>query len=180
MPKPKKERFVRYPPPAVFFKPVSVPFEHMEPVILSLDEFEAIRLVDYEGMDQIEAAEQLGVSRPTCARIIESGRRKCADALVHAKALRIEGGAYRFHRNRLRCLRCGRMWETDIAAGPENPSGACPHCGSYRIANLAERAGWWRMQQRGGRRPGAGPGRHMHGPPHMGPPRRRGMFPPER
>jgi len=159
MPKPKKERSVRFPPPAAFFRPVGVPFAHMERVVLNLDEFEALRLVDYEGMDQLEAAEHLGVSRPTCARILESGRKKCADALVHAKAMRIEGGMYRFRHNRLRCLGCGQTWDADIAAGPQAPSENCPRCGNPRIANLAERAGFW---QRG---PMPGPPPHGHRPP---------------
>ncbi len=59
---------------------------------MSLDEFEAIRLGDLEGLYQEEAAELMKVSRPTFSRIIDSAHRKVADALVHGKALRIEGG----------------------------------------------------------------------------------------
>ena len=59
---------------------------------MTLDEFEALRQADLGGLYQEQAAEQMGVSRPTFSRIIESAHRKVADALVHGKALRIEGG----------------------------------------------------------------------------------------
>ena len=60
---------------------------------MSLDEFEAIRLADLDGLYQEQAAEQMRVSRATFSRIIESAHRKLADVLVHGKALRIEGGS---------------------------------------------------------------------------------------
>jgi len=59
---------------------------------MSLDEFEALRLADLDGLYQEQAAEQMNVSRTTFSRIVVSARRKMADALVHGKALRIEGG----------------------------------------------------------------------------------------
>jgi predicted DNA-binding protein (UPF0251 family) len=64
----------------------------LEVVVMSLDEFESVRLADLGGLYQEQAAEQMGVSRPTFSRIVESAHRKVADALVHGKALRIEGG----------------------------------------------------------------------------------------
>jgi predicted DNA-binding protein (UPF0251 family) len=64
----------------------------LEVIAMTLDEFEAIRLADLGGLYQEEAAEKMGVSRPTFSRIVESAHRKVADALVHGKALRIEGG----------------------------------------------------------------------------------------
>jgi uncharacterized protein len=64
----------------------------LEVVVMSLDEFEALRLADLGGLYQEQAAEKMGVSRPTFSRIVESAHRKVADALVHGKALRIEGG----------------------------------------------------------------------------------------
>lgn len=65
-----------------------------ETVVLSVDEFEAIRLKDLEGIEQREAGERMGVSQPTFHRIIESARRKVADAIVNGKRIRIEGGEY--------------------------------------------------------------------------------------
>lgn len=62
---------------------------------MTLDEFEAVRLADLGGLYQEEAAAQMKVSRPTFSRIVEAAHRKIADALVHGKALRIEGGPVR-------------------------------------------------------------------------------------
>ena len=80
-------------PAAPIFKPISIPLLDLEEVVMSLDEFEAIRLADLDGLYQEQAAEQMRVSRATFSRIIESAHRKLADVLVHGKALRIEGGS---------------------------------------------------------------------------------------
>jgi len=60
--------------------------------VVTLDEFEAIRLADLKGMRQIDAAKKLKISRPTFSRIIQSAHSKIADALVHIKAIKVEGG----------------------------------------------------------------------------------------
>jgi len=57
-----------------------------------VDEFEAIRLTDLEGLYQADAAEKMNISRQTLGRILESAHKKIADALVHGKALLIKGG----------------------------------------------------------------------------------------
>ena len=62
---------------------------------MTLDEFEAMRLGDLDGLHHEEAAKQMSVSRPTFSRIMDSAHRKLADAIVHGKALRIEGGPVR-------------------------------------------------------------------------------------
>ena len=74
------------------FKPQGIPLRDLEEVILTLDEFEALRLADLDGQYQEDAAAQMKVSRPTFSRIVDAAHRKVADALVHGKALRIEGG----------------------------------------------------------------------------------------
>jgi predicted DNA-binding protein (UPF0251 family) len=74
------------------FKPAGIPRVELEEVLMTLDEFEAMRLADLEGHYQEQAAELMGVSRATFSRIVETARRKVADVLVHGKALRIEGG----------------------------------------------------------------------------------------
>ena len=61
-------------------------------VILTLDELEALRLADIEGLYQEEAARRMGISRQTFGRIIKEARFKVAEALVNAKSIRIEGG----------------------------------------------------------------------------------------
>lgn len=85
-------RHVSRRPPADFFKPVGVPCHALEIVTLALDEVEALRLADLEGLYQEQASAQMKISRQTFARIVESARRKTADALIHGKALRLEGG----------------------------------------------------------------------------------------
>jgi predicted DNA-binding protein (UPF0251 family) len=61
-------------------------------VNLTLDEFEAVRLADLEGLRQVDAAKRMRISRPTFSRIIASAHRKIADGLVNIKAIRIKGG----------------------------------------------------------------------------------------
>lgn len=79
-------------PVAGMFKPVGIPVSNLDFLVLSLDEFEAVKLADLEGKYQEEASQLMHVSRPTFGRIIESAHKKIAEALVLGKALRIEGG----------------------------------------------------------------------------------------
>ena len=92
----KKPRMVAHTPPVTVFKPAGVPARTLQWLRLTLDEYEALRLADYEGLSQEEAAERLGVSRPTVSRILEGARRTVATALVHGQALAIEGGPVRW------------------------------------------------------------------------------------
>jgi tRNA (cmo5U34)-methyltransferase len=96
MPRPQCPRRVAEPPRCLYFKPAGIPMSGLEEVALSVDELEALRLADLEGLYQDEAASRMGVSRPTFARIVEASRRKVADALVHGRALRIGGGRVAF------------------------------------------------------------------------------------
>jgi len=84
-------------PNIVYFKPAGIPLRDLDEVCLLIDEFEAIRLKDLEGLDQEQGAVSMGVSRPTFQRILSSARHKIAQALVGGKALRIEGGRYRIN-----------------------------------------------------------------------------------
>ena len=128
MPRPLKYRFVEGHPPSDYFKPRGVPLASLEVSVLTLDEFEAVRLADYEGLYQEQAAEKMGISRQTFGKIVESARKKIADALVNSKAIRIEGGVYRTSRwERLFCPACDHQWPTaPDSARPEN----CPRCGT--------------------------------------------------
>ena len=65
-------------------------------MILTIDEFEAVRLADLEGLTQVKIAKQMKVHRSTVSRIIESAHRKIADAFVNIKAVKIEGGCCSF------------------------------------------------------------------------------------
>ena len=90
MPRPFCKRFVGWQPGVSLFKPAGIPASELELVVLSLDEVESLRLADLQGQYQESAADQMKISRATFARIVESARRKVADALVHGKALQIQ------------------------------------------------------------------------------------------
>lgn len=92
MARPKCHRNVCGTPDKNYFKPRGIPAVDLEEIILTLDEFEAIRLADYEQLYQEEAAERMNISRQTFGRIIEAAHRKIADVLLNGKALKIEGG----------------------------------------------------------------------------------------
>lgn len=90
--RPKKTRWIKCLPGERCFRPQCKPLKNLAGVTLTLDEFEAIRLSDLEGLDQEGIAAKMKVHRSTVSRIIASARRKITDALVHVKAIRIEGG----------------------------------------------------------------------------------------
>ena len=92
MPRPKCPREIGAPPEVTWFKPKGIPMRDLKEVVLTLDEIEAMRLADAEGLYQEQVAEQMKVSRPTVGRILASARQKTAEALVQGKAIRIEGG----------------------------------------------------------------------------------------
>ena len=90
MPRPKKCRCVKCNPSASYFKPRGIPLVRLGEVYLNMDELEAIRLADYEGLYHEEAATRMQVSRSTFGRILGEARCKVAEAIVDGKALRIE------------------------------------------------------------------------------------------
>lgn len=92
MARPIIQRCIRMLPNVKYFKPAGIPLRELAEVVISEDIFEAIRLVDLEGLYQDTAAEKMGVSRPTISRILALGRKAIADALTNGKAIRIEGG----------------------------------------------------------------------------------------
>jgi predicted DNA-binding protein (UPF0251 family) len=81
-------------PPIAAFNPAGLSDSEQKTVILTIEELEAIRLVDLEGMYQQEAALEMGVSRKTLWNDLKSGRKKVAEALINGWAIRIEGGSY--------------------------------------------------------------------------------------
>ena len=104
-------------------------------ITLTFDEYEAVRLVDFERLNQEQAAVHLGVSRPTCARIVSQARNKIATAIVTGAAIKISGGSVVIGARRYRCNRCDSEWEE-----PRNEELApriCPRCesdGAIRVA----------------------------------------------
>jgi predicted DNA-binding protein (UPF0251 family) len=127
MVKTKKCRLVSALPGITYFKPAGIPLRFLEEVQLSVEEAEALRLKDLEGLEQAQGAVRMGVSRPTFQRILSSARKKISDALLNGKAVRIEGGNFRLTGARLNCRR-GHSWVTELDA----PADAllCPVCGN--------------------------------------------------
>jgi predicted DNA-binding protein (UPF0251 family) len=89
MSRPKKCRCTCCKLESDYFKPRGTPLSGLEEVSLEIDELEALRLADVEGLYQEEAAKRMNISRATFGRIIEAAHRKVADAILHGKALRI-------------------------------------------------------------------------------------------
>jgi hypothetical protein len=132
-----------------------------------VDELEALRLADKEGLYQEQAAEGMHISRPTFGRIVESARRKVAEALVEGKALRIEGGNFVVTEVRtFRCDDCHHTWRVPFGTG--HPA-ECPNCHRRNIHRAEEAYGGFgrgRGRGRGGRRHRrqSGPKRAGRGP----------------
>ena len=133
MPRPVNRRCVAFIPEAVYFKPSGIPMYALEEVCLTIEEAEAIRLKDLQGLQQEECAENMHISRPTFHRVIESARAKIADALINGKAIRIDGGNFEMATRRFRCSDDGHEWnvpfETMIGEKPLD----CPRCNSANI-----------------------------------------------
>jgi len=95
MVRPRLCRRVKFNPEVTYFKPRGIPLRELEEVILPVDEYEAVRLKDLEGLEQEECAKKMNVSQPTFHRLVSSARKKIADAIINGKAIKIEGGNYR-------------------------------------------------------------------------------------
>jgi len=89
MPRPCIKRRVRGRPNSSYFKPAGIRMINLEETELSMSEFEAIRLVDLKEISQEKAGEQMQISQSTLSRILKSGRKKIADAIVNGKAIKI-------------------------------------------------------------------------------------------
>jgi uncharacterized protein len=110
MVRPRHCRRVGYQPQVTYFKPAGIPVVDLEETVLTVDEFEAVRLKDLEGLEQEECAKKMAISQPTFHRLIVSARRKIADAMVNGKAIKIEGGNFKMICRKMkkghgRCLR---------------------------------------------------------------------------
>lgn len=134
MPRPKKCRKVCCLPKAIEFTPSGC-VSSWPAVILTVDEYETIRLIDKEGFSQEECGEFMQVARATAQQIYTSARSKLAEALVCALPLKIEGGDYRLCDRTERVCRCGGC-RRHRSSGPQAESGD-----GKRGENLSEPAG---------------------------------------
>ena len=129
MPRSPKCRRIAYLPGVTYFKPAGVPMRVLEEVQLGMEEAEAVRLKDLEGLDQEAAAAKMNVSRPTFQRVLAAARRKVADALLNGKGIRITGGNFEVAFARYRCRR-GHEWDVPHERPATEADRVCPTCAS--------------------------------------------------
>ena len=84
-----KERCITCVPVASHYKPVGIPMRNFDEIVLAMDELEAMRLTELDGLYQVDAAERMSNSRQTIGNLLNTAHRKVADALLNGKALRI-------------------------------------------------------------------------------------------
>lgn len=155
MSRPPKCRRIAFLPEVTYFKPAGIPLRALQEVRLSVEEAEAIRLKDLEGLEQEQCAEKMSISRPTFQRVLGSARQKMADALLNGKAIRIEGGNFEMALRRFRCVD-GHEWNVPFEAMIAKPPQFCPACNTPEITPLQPSvSGWitrgWRGARQGRR-----------------------------
>jgi predicted DNA-binding protein (UPF0251 family) len=129
MPRRRRLRKVVAPPDFKGFRPYGSPHSEFGHVDLLYEEYEAIKLADYDLMNHHEACKVMGVSRPTFARIYESARRKIASALVNTREIRAVYGNAFFDKNWLVCHQCHARFTMPSNMNDNN----CPVCRSTDI-----------------------------------------------
>jgi predicted DNA-binding protein (UPF0251 family) len=131
---------VKIDPEISYFKPRGVPMINLEQVQLTVDELESLRLADFLGMSHENAGKQMGVSRATFGRIVEQARRAVADALIHGKAINVEGGNYERVDSTVDrvflCEECNFRWEEPRGTGRPKK---CPSCGGQAFQRVRDK-----------------------------------------
>ncbi len=130
MPRPKRFCRIGLPPLMKGFKPFGTPVKSIEPVKLHFEEFEALRLADYNNYSQETAARKMGVSRPTFSRIYDRARKKISVAFVENKPIFIEGGQAIFEHDWYRCNDCYHTFSAKKIKGQQI---ICPFCQSNEM-----------------------------------------------
>jgi len=119
MSRPRKWKRVCSMPESDLFGPLVQDVHEREVVVMSIEEFEAIRLIDQEGLTQDESAARMDVARGTVQRLYSDARAKLAESLVNGSVLKIDGGDYQLYADKdsrrgcgqCRRNRCGRRVE---------------------------------------------------------------------
>ena len=115
------------------FKPFGVPMRELESVVMSFEEYEALRLADYKDMTHEEASGRMNISRPTFTRLYDKARKTVARAFVEGKAIIIRGGTFISEEYWYRCNSCH---ETMVSPKTET---SCDKCNSEDIVRLDEK-----------------------------------------
>lgn len=120
------------PPSIRGFRPYGPMFGHRidEPVFLLYEEYEALKLCDYDGHNHDMASTIMHVSRPTFTRIYAEARQKIAKAFVEGRQILIEGGKFYYDSDWFSCSNCGCHFNNP---DKEKPVENCPLCGSRNV-----------------------------------------------
>lgn len=92
--RPVLDKIVNTVPLFVYFKPHGIPLDKLKEIVLTLEEIETLNLKDRQGLDQKDAAREMGISRSTFQRLLKSARKKVIMAIIEGKALKFEGGNF--------------------------------------------------------------------------------------
>ena len=111
MSRPRKTRKICYPPKMKGFKPFGLPMCEIENVKLTFEEYESIKLINYEMLSQDQASEQMNISRPTFTRLYNKALKSIAKAFVEGNAILFEGGDYELDNEWFRCNKCYKLIE---------------------------------------------------------------------
>lgn len=131
--RPRKTTKILKPPRVRGFIPLGYYGNESEPIYLFLEEYESIRLLDFDNLSQAETAELMGISRPTLTRIYRRARQKIAQALTNSQQLLIEGGTAIYQSNWYECLTCKSHFDKQNEQQPIT----CPLCQSKNISKLS-------------------------------------------
>lgn len=130
MPNRRRHRRINGPPMMEGYKPFGLPVRELESVVMSIEEYEALRLADYENLTHEEAAKKMNISRPTFTRLYDKARKNVAKAFVEGKAILIRGGTFLAGEYWYRCNICH---ETIVSGTPEEN---CDKCNSEDIIRI--------------------------------------------
>lgn len=132
MPRRKHLRKIVEPPRFSSYHPKGGQKQAKEPVLLLYEEYEAIKLADYDGLHHHEACRLMGISRPTFARIYESARQKIAKALVEVREIQAVYGNVSFNHNWYECMGCHARFTLQTPGNEE----VCPICSSAEVEQI--------------------------------------------
>lgn len=135
MPRPKRHRTVLSPPICKGYHPIGKQGRQGDHLLLSVEEYESIRLCDYDLLNHAEACKLMNVSRATFARIYESARRKVAKAFAEGLSIFFEGGHYRYGQVWWKCNDCGSLFTQTKQSKEEL---ICAICFSSAIEKISD------------------------------------------
>ncbi len=136
MARPQKNRKICNPPKMQGFKPFGLAYCESETILMQYDEYETIKLVNYDSLAQDEAAEKMGISRPTLTRIYNNALKKIAKAFVEGKTIIIEGGNFEFNKEWYKCKKCFKLIE---GLGNHVKCANCNRYGKEELINLNDK-----------------------------------------